>query len=158
MTKPGDPHGQQTVNKKNQEEVIWYQDWRWMTAILILLLLGVLFLWPWNNEKSDEVAEVVATPEMKRIDRTPVILLKPIPKYCDPVSSSIFCSSNTEMIRILEAGDLLLLNPGMTRICAKKPVASITYKVVQNDKLRFTSALDLENPRCDIFVVTPVPR
>lgn len=151
MTKSADPHGQQAVSGKREDEVPWHKDWRWMTAILFLLLISIFFLWPQNEKEESEAEKPVVT--------TPVVILKPVPTGCNVTDSmQTFCSSNAQVIRIIEAGDLLLLNPGTTHICTKKPIVNITYKVAMNDRLRFTSALDLENTRCDIFVVTRVPR
>ena len=112
-----------------------------------------------NDGKDSVTVPTEAANTVTKNDSSSVIPLLPAPKYCDVTDSTkTFCSSNAQVIRIIEAGDLLLLNPGTAHICTKKPIVNITYKVAMNDRLRFTSALDLENTRCDIFVVTRVPR
>lgn len=112
-----------------------------------------------NDGKDSVTTPVEVADTATQVDSTPAIVLKPVPTGCNVTDSTqIFCSSNAQVIMIIEAGDLLLLNPGTAHICTKKPIVNITYKVAMNDRLRFTSALDLENTRCDIFVVTRVPR
>ncbi|HRH25570.1 MAG TPA: hypothetical protein PLD99_01285 [Parcubacteria group bacterium] len=160
MTKPADPHGQKVV-EKDEDDVSWYTDWRWLGIILLLILmLGLVIFRPWDKNK-EEVAEAVSTPETNQVDSTsvthssPMITLPPAPKYCDVSDSTqTFCSSDPQTIEVLQNGELRLANLGEVRICARKPIKSITYKVVPNGKFDFTSSLDIENPRCDKFFVT----
>lgn len=141
-------------------KAFWYTDWRWLgTILLLVLMLGFIIFQPWDNKK-EEVVEAVSTPEKQQTDTTPVfsshaIVLLPARKDCDVSDSTqTFCSSDPQIVSISDKGELHLKDTGTVHICTRKPIASITYKVVTNYVLTFTSSLDIENPRCDKFVVT----
>ncbi len=108
-----------------------------------------------NDSKDSVTTPVEVADTATQVDSTPAIVLKPARKDCDVSDSTqTFCSSDPQTIEVLQSGELRLANTGEVRICSRKPIASITYTVVPNYMLTFTSSLDIENPRCDKFVVT----
>lgn len=108
-----------------------------------------------NDSKDSVTTPVEVADTATQVDSTPAIVLKPARKDCDVSDSTqTFCSSDPQIVSISDKGELHLKDTGTVRICSRKPIASITYTVVPNYMLTFTSSLDIENPRCDKFVVT----
>ncbi len=159
MSKPADPHVHKIVNEKDKAEkdgpVIPY----WLTILILLLVtfVALMLLKPWADDDEMSMAKSVAdSTQVDSTPKAPAIVLQPARKDCDVTDSTqTFCSSDLSVMSISDKGELDPQGPGTVRICARKPITSITYTVVQNNKLDFTSSLDIMEPRCDIFYVVP---
>lgn len=163
MTKHVDPNGHPAVPEDKKQDPWYRNQLLWITGGIVgamLLALATIYFWPSYEE--NEVVPVAIALDTAKVDSTleaTLITLQPARNDCDVTDSTrTFCSSDPQKIEVLESGELRLANLGEVRICARKPIRNITYRVQLSHNLRFTSALDINEPRCDIFVVSEVPR